>query len=470
MGAVETMKTTRNAILAGAFCLGATVCAAAAADTAPGKRPDLFTCPDLAERSLAQGLTHPLVQGYDGAFYRVNADIRDFYLYSQSSIDYFARFSDILKRQGIELTLVFVPPKAFMDSEFVPGNVWTEYDFDNELATETYRLLNDDLRAAGLRSVDFLKLREALKSESSERFFFLRDFHWTPRGSRATAEVIARELKQTDAYQELNTKEFETTVVEPELLHLAGMHKIVDTLCTGPDVQEYMVKFETNEMLNDLDSLLDDDATPVALIGTSFSDEINPYNFSGFLREFMNVEIASYAISGGGMTSSVLDWTHNATAEREGLKFLIWELPMTAGIARFPEVTFRQILPAVEGFCEADRSIAQLDYELDPGGSVKLDLASLAPGQDAIIGSDYYLAMSLSETDIRSFSLEISMRDGSTENVLINRPERVTSFSSLFFEMSSTQISPLSSIEVTPSGEKPVSGTLSLCRYGASNS
>ncbi len=435
-----------------------------------GKQKGVFTCPDLEERSLAQGLTHPLVQGYDGAFYRVNADLRDFYLYSRSSIRYFARFSEVLRNRDIDLTLVFVPPKSFMDSAFVPDEVWTEYDFDMELATETYRLLDRDLKEAGLRSVNFLDLRDRFAAENDDRFFFLRDFHWTPRGSRATAKVVSEALKQTEAYADLNTKDFETSVIDPELLHLAGMHKIVDTLCSGPDVQEYMVRYETTEALNDLDSLLDDDATPVALIGTSFSDEINPYNFSGFLREFMNVEIASYAISGGGMVSSVLDWTHNAIEDSEGTRFLIWELPMTAGIARFPEVTFRQIIPAVAGFCEADKSIARVDYDVAPGGSVELDLEDLAPGQNHLIGSDYYLAMSLSESDVRSFALEITQRDGSTENVLINRPERVTNFPSLFFEMSQTQISPLRSISVKPGGEKALSGTLSLCRYGSSNS
>jgi hypothetical protein len=449
------------------------ILAASTAANAQGpaaKLRNVFTCPDLAERSLAQGLTHPLVQGYGGAFYRVSADLRDFYLYSRSNIQYFARLNEVLKSRDIDLTLVFVPPKSFMDAAFVPEEVWKEYDFDREMATQTYKLLNEDLTRAGLRSVDFLKLRDHFVEEGEERFFFLRDFHWMPRGSRATAKVVADALKQTEAYQDLNTKEFETEIVDAELLHLAGMHKIVDTLCTGPAVQEYMVRYETTEALNDLDSLLDDDATPVALIGTSFSDEINPYNFSGFLREFMQVEIASYAISGGGMESSVLDWTHNALPESEGTRFLIWELPMTAGIARFPEVTFRQIIPAVAGFCEADRQIAEVAYDIEPGGAVTMDLEELVPDQDHLIGSDYYLAMSLSESDVRSFALEISQRDGSSENVLINRPERVTSFSSLFFEMSQTQISPLRSITVKPGGEKALSGTLSLCRYGSSNS
>ena len=70
-------------------------------------------------------------------------------------------------------------------------------------------------------------------------------------------------------------------------------------------------------------------------------------------------------------------------------KYIVWE---NSGYDRLDGdgiTVFRQLIPAVYGYCDGDRKLSESKLKIDPGGIATLPIAASEP----ISGHRFYLAM-----------------------------------------------------------------------------
>src|SRR5690606_20761836 len=120
---------------------------------------------------------------------------------------------------------------------------------------------------------------------------------------------------------------------------------------------QYIRGYETVPADTDAASLFDDETeTEVILVGTSNSaareDETKQYNFDGFLKEYLSVDLLNFALPGAGQDGALTQYLLSPDYDfKNPPKMIIWELP--ASYALDTPFTYRQLIPAINGGCKA---------------------------------------------------------------------------------------------------------------------
>ena len=179
-------------------------------------------------------------------------------------------FRDFLKEQGVDFLVVPVPTKV----EVFPDKL-----LSGKLEVEQLPVLNPygrkllmELTQAGVEVVDllpaFLKARAERKPED-EPVYQQQDTHWTDRGLRLAAKIIAERIKQYPWYQDLSKSAVDFTV---EKVEFKWPGDLVSRL--APKEQpRYKPATLVGHKVKFPDGTLYEDAvdSPVVLLGDSFT-------------------------------------------------------------------------------------------------------------------------------------------------------------------------------------------------------
>jgi len=218
---------------------------------------------------------------------------------------------DAVAASGAELIPIVVPDKARMMSDALPRAR------SAHLAARYDEML-DIITAAGLRTVD---QRSALSTDNA---FMRTDTHWSPKGARRAAQVIADlvadELPSDTAFQ--------TTQTGREEFH-GDLIAFADTgiwrPLTGP-APEHIETFETVSVGTQQLGLFDDVATPIVLVGTSFSAR-SDFHFVGFLKSALGADVLSFALEGQGPFLPMERFLNADHLAEITPQFVLWEIP-----------------------------------------------------------------------------------------------------------------------------------------------
>ncbi|MCT4372642.1 hypothetical protein CLG85_020975 [Yangia mangrovi] len=299
----------------------------------------------------------PSIEGRDGVFFRINADLRMNHPFSQGVVDGLAQLSRALERRGTTLIFVAIPTKSVSMPDYLPPEA-ALYGFDLEVATEVHLDIQRRLAAAGVVTTD---IREALlNAEPGQLPFFGTDFHWSAYGADLGARAIADVIRAQPAYSALAKTEHETVRIghEPSF---SGMRRILQALCTETLPEPETDTFETTVAQLDLvpekdvGGMLDlfgteTETLDIALVGTSFSDSpIN--NFPGFIAQHSDLEVVNYAITGGNQFGAITSYLTSEEFEEAPPVFLVWENPIYNNLAQYGDQPMRELIAAASGNC-----------------------------------------------------------------------------------------------------------------------
>jgi alginate biosynthesis protein AlgX len=240
------------------------------------------------------------------------------------------------------------------------------------------------------------------------------------------------------------------------------MARALQDLCLDALAPNTYATFTTERTEVTADDLLggDDgsDAAPVAVVGTSYSD-IPAFNFIGFLSEATGVDVANYAISGGGTYTALLQWSHSPAVDGALPKALVWENPVAYRLDAGGVAALRQIIPAIRGGCQGS-ALHSATLRVEPGRSATIAV----PETVSVSGHDAWLSIRLSDPTIRSFRISLEARDGDGEDFAVSRPPRMADTDRAYLELSDDIAAPLSRVTIAAPVARPTDFNVDICQ------
>lgn len=423
-----------------------------------------YPCENIAERARLTGFGTAVYQGDDGWFFRSN-EIGHAWTMSDRSVTFMKRLAAVLDQHGVSLVLMPLPTKSIL----APTHAVAAAEAENLVYDPAYSRQQFVAALQALRSLDIPVvdvLAETDKGSADVAYFFSQDLHWRPELSKAAAIASAHTIAEAFPNEFPGDKTFVTRLKseQPEI-HKTSSRTFLNQLCESKVPAEDLLIYETVEEDQSLDAFLGDEsgAPPVSVIGTSFTDETKVYNFSGFLREALAADVASYAIAGGNIDQSLYKWAHTGQAA-SGTRVLLWEIPYLDRLEAAATQLERTVVPAIAGNCIGTATeLFSTEYTLDEKGSFSAEL----PPDVKAAGDDYYVVATLSDPTPRGFTLTWDYRDGKRDIFPVVRESRVGAIDTVYAELTPELSGELSSISIRAMQGSPNSGQLALCRYAA---
>lgn len=430
--------------------------ASAALLTSPALSASAFGCKNLEDNP-----TLPAVEGKDGFFFRIFADLRMQHPFTDEVTTMMGQLSDALKAKGTTLIYVPIPTKSVTLPTFLPEEA-ALFGFDETVASTVYEDQIARLTAKNVIAVDLLT---ALKTtDGNDPPFFRSDFHWTSTGARKAAETIGAMIKAMPDYSEVTPVNYETKPIGAELA-VSGMRRELQAYCSESLPPVVSTAFETVEVASadaTLDIFGDDAPAPadggaskadeVALVGTSFSDALVP-NFSGFLAQYASLPVANFALTGGNQFGAITPYLTSKEFQAERPRYLVWENPIYNNLAQYGTGPMTELIAAARNDCTP---ITNKPFVDDAGALV----ADLSPDR---IGAKQVMLADAGDSGSRDVVLKFTAKDGRTFQRELHRGDRVRSTGRFFIPLESLDSLELAQVEIKFDRLSRDTAAVSLC-------
>lgn len=416
--------------------------------------PSMFGCENTEYAPSAS------IEGRDGVFYRVQADLRLQHPMGNMVVAQLATLSRVLAEQGTTLIYVNVPTKGQAMPGYLPAEA-AAYGYDAKMMEANYLDVVTRLNAAGVVAPDLMTAM--LTAGPDEKVFFPADFHWTPTGARLAAQAIGEVIRGLPAYSDVTPVRFSSHPAEEEVA-FSGLRRELQTYCkeTLPPVeattwittQDAAEVSEADDIFAEPEagSGLDifgsaEDTASLVLVGTSFSDSgIN--NFAGFLSEYTGIETTNYSITGGNQFGAMTSYLTSREFAEQRPTFIVWENPIYNSLAQFGPLPMDELIAAAGGSCDIDAKAVAKDGSLT---------AEFAEGQ--LKPTDSFL-FDLGAEGARVATVSFKTASGLNRSIRIERGDRLRATGRFFLRLEPFWLPDLTQVSV--SFDRPLTDTSSL--------
>lgn len=222
-----------------------------------------------------------------------------------------------MAKKGVSLLVAYLPSKARVEAEHLG-----QHRVPAEVAVIGPRFVQG-LRAAG---IDVLELEGALVEARSGGDVFLRtDTHWTPLGARACAAALASHVRESGADwlggATVSLSEGGAGSHEGDLLRYIPLGPFQATL--GPAADTLATPAAAVESGG---GLLGDATIPVALVGTSYSED-KRWGFVAGLQVELQADVLNAAKQGQGPFVAMDEYLKDEAWTASPPRLVIWEIP-----------------------------------------------------------------------------------------------------------------------------------------------
>ena len=364
-----------------------------------------------------------LVQGDNGWLFRSKDDLRSHFGPDQAGMQQLQRFVDALARKGVQLVMVYQPPRGLMHWQQLPPLERARYPAD--MARVSYRFTLQRLRDLGIVVPPFERL---VDEPGKADFYFRRDHHWTPEGARRAAALTAEAIRDLPAYASISRQSFQTR--RAGLLGKSGtLQKAARQICGFDYPDQYVEQFRTTGG-GDASGLLGETRAPeIVLVGTSNSDPA--YNFAGFLQEALETEVLNTSIAGGGFDGALYAYLPTEAFQDNLPKVLIWELASYHNLS--DQSFYRQAIPMVSNGCADQRALISRREEIAAGRT-----EVLFNGDGEVLplkGRDLQVDLQFSDPTVQLVRAVIWYTNGRKETVKIEHSKYVDARGRFMFEL-----------------------------------
>jgi alginate biosynthesis protein AlgX len=325
--------------------------------------------------------------------------------------------SEALKSQGITMLVVPLPSRPLVYEQYLPDDI-TLKDKQTRAAFQDYLETFADLGFMTVNVFDSI-------ATHPEPFFFKRDHHWTPEGSRMTAEAVAEQLRQV-AGSALPEMQFELKQTgERPYLDVA---EVIGKSCDSSVPPEILYRYELTQQ--NPPGLLEEVQEPgLAVLGTSMQRSY--FHFADFLSYALNTDVVDVGVEGGGNVGSLDEYFRISPPH----PFLVWEFE-AGPFSERDRGAFAQIIPGVFGVCEESVAQGQGTLALGAGGIIDV--------------SNYYLHLSFADPSVETFTVRLGYADNTISEQEVTRVRRTKADGTFFIALDAGSFSPLVSIDILP--------------------
>jgi alginate biosynthesis protein AlgX len=420
----------------------------------------LYKCPYL--KNDAMQTTSEMRQGYNGWFFRIG-DLEQHFALTKEPLHFMERLNEALNKRGSSLVFLSVPSRGMVGRHYLTQNEPEFERFEYERALKSYEERLQQLRERGILAPNMITLTsDPSKMPDSNPYFFKRDHHWRPEGSRHAARTLATALENEEKFKNIKKADY-TTFVESDDEMEAEMALESQRLCLSDIPSEPFKRYRTQlDLGKGSDALFGEisESDPVVLIGSSYS-AMPEFNFDGFLMEHTGLEIANRAISAGQLFNAITSYTSSPQFHEENPPFIIWEAPSVYDLNVDSFFAFRQIVPAVHGPCSGPNKLAETELKLDGKGTYNLLDIDAAK---KVSGNNYYFFIQSSNKGFAKFTLLLDYDDGDGEWFPIDRTQHFENSGWYFVELDEDIESNLVKANLESLSDMNTSLKVSLCR------
>lgn len=362
-----------------------------------------------------------LLQGKDDWLFRSDLELMTAFGPDDEALYMLKMFSDSLKKRGTQLVLVYHPPRGLVHPSKVPASA----RYDHAAAAANYRGTLERLRGTGIIVPDLTPL---LKEDHAGEYFFRRDHHWTPYGAERTARIVADTLRRHPAYASLEKQQFATRRVG--LMRKNGTLQMAwQRLCGDIYADQYVDEFlseQSSESAAGADQqalLFGSGKLPgITLIGTSFSKSAYNYNFDGYLKQYLGVDVLNEALAGANY-GAFLQYLPSEAFQTQPPRFIIWEIPSYHDLKK--GMFYRQVYALLENGCVGKPAELARTTRLHPGRN---EILFNGGGElKTLRGGSYLLDLQFDNPAVTDINATVWYVNGRNERVKIDHGSTVDS-------------------------------------------
>ncbi len=339
------------------------------------------------------------------------------------------RFNDTLKAKGVQLVLVYVPTRGLMH-----GDKLTEAQKNNfplQQAREQYKNTLMRLRTTGTIVPDL----SLMFAKEHDNFFFKRDHHWTSYGARLTAEIVAEEIKKQRVYASIPRMEFQTQV--SGVLRRIGTHQTAYKKICAYDIGDQVIDAFTTESSGAEADLFGESKTDVTLVGTSNSKGAMEYNFAGFLKQNMSIDIDNVAMAGARYDGALIQYLPTEDFQKNPPKILIWEVPGQYSLDN--ELFYRQVIPLITNGCTSKNVLIEKSTQLTQslsGENTPTEILFNGGGKLLKLnGNNHVIDLQFSDPTVKEIEATVWYINGRKELIRTKVANRVNNKGRFVFEL-----------------------------------
>lgn len=251
----------------------------------------------------------------------------------------FKMIADLLKREGAQLILIPIPVKGA-----VAGAPDLPPTFNVKKARTAYLDFVTNMNRQGVPTVNVLA-----QADKTPDFYLKNDWHFSPEGAKATAAATREVLRNLPVSAKLPRL---TVITKPtELKEVGGTPAdILYQRCGGTYLTQKVQFYRTD--VQEAGGLLDDvPPAEVVLLGSSFSEQAQ-WNFDGFLKQELQVDVLKQAVIAGGLHAAIISYVMSPSFKEHRPKVLLWEFPINS-LEETPEglSQWDQLISALQPAC-----------------------------------------------------------------------------------------------------------------------
>lgn len=394
----------------------------------------------------------PSIEGREGVFYRMLADLRMRHPMEEAVMQQMADLSAALAARGTTLIYVAVPTKSQAMPDYLPQAA-SDYAFDTDTATLVYHDVVQRLALHGVLAPDILSALAVAAPEAPP--FFQADFHWTSNGARLAAGAIAATMEMQPFFADLPKAEYRTTELEPTMA-FSTMRRTLQAFCI-----DELPRVEANAHLTERIAAPEagtvdifaggEGVMQIVLVGTSFSD--SPLgNFAGYLSQYSGLDVVNYAVTGGNQFGAMTSYLTSRDFAENPPRFLVWENPIYSNLAQFGPDPLDELIAAAGQTCNT------------PIPTIRSGTRTLTAdlGGISIRPRDVFLA-DFGTDGPREAMFTVTTRSGITRTALMQRSDRMLATGRFFKPVGSIWHPDIQTLTVTFDNPVTERSTLTLC-------
>ena len=399
-----------------------------------------------------------LARGQQGVYFDLNKDLVDTFELNAETAEGLAEVAAALSARNTRLIAVPVPSRGLALRDMLDRDDPQQRAFGVLEARTGYARLVTQLRSLGILVADLQDMVD--NSAEAREFFFKRDAVWTPEGARSAADKVARLVRADPVYGALPKTVYRTRKVATAE-HQSATSLAIQRACPQGIEPEMVTRYRTAADATPLDFAGDAGSRkrPLLVLAGSDYSAFAMGNFDGFLSELTGLEVLSKSGSDQSVYASLITALTEPGFRDAAPRYLVWEFPVEANLNLLSFVAFRQILPALQGGCEA-RSAGWRA----PARTIVESGTFALPGDTSPTTRQSVLNIATTDRSVKNLTVKIRYRSGETETIRLGGLAAQGGSGRFITSFSPEVAEPVSEIEVSGLSKRGTEVELQICQ------